>query len=809
MVIKEIMFQDLYSILAIVVIIGVLFFYFFVKKREEKDWVYTIYFIVTLFAGTVLYSFALVYNNDADTVFSPFFVVLRSLSFSLLSFAFNFNSSVFSSLAAVNQFFQAAVIIHFLAAIFLTILVFVKLFGRNLINSIRVNLISRGKKYIVIGCDGQAGIFIKNLPRKQKRHTIVIIEPAQADKKNELIYEGYAVVTIKEEKTDNKNIYGALHYALKKSGAMRCKYETKVISMSEQDETNLTVARIMTDYIVSLVRPAKKNGRFSLTDDQEKKLSEIKLDAYIMYSILERAEHFSFIENALGKARFFNPHKIRAYKFLWENPITKLIPSNWIDTETARLKTYCKDGRNRYKIGNIFVGFGFTNKAILKSNIVNNQLLNVDYNALIISQDAARQEMLFRNSAIGLFDKTENDKIIKRGAEIKPNTEGKAYLESPAERNILVFKEADALSIELYDLIIAEIEGSPAQNGKPAVPPCDYATIIIALGNNKLSIETALELRQKLYEADLLFGKDDKEYQRVRIFVKIDEATIHTDEMILNGAADEIKCRIETFGADEEILTEKYLIHEKLDVLAKNIANRYEGNAKTASAVNEWNTCTQLQRESNRYAAMAIPVKLNLLGLDLIKGDQTNNDYVDAFHKNYGTNAAIDLRAERNKLEKVIESARNVEKNSKTIPDNILSLKIKDDIIDLVERDSEGFADTPRNNLAMLEHQRWNAFYLANDWTKLPKEKIGAGRYGRQNIAAKQHACITTFSGLMELRELQKNAEKAEIEESKEKQYIEAESLLKADTIRHDFNTMDFLTSILAGSGYYIGKFEE
>jgi len=43
---------------------------------------------------------------------------------------------------------------------------------------------------------------------------------------------------------------------------------------------------------------------------------------------------------------------------------------------------------------------------------------------------------------------------------------------------------------------------------------------------------------------------------------------------------------------------------------------------------------------------------------------------------------------------------------------------------------------------------------------------------------------------------MQKNAEKAEIEKKKEKQYIEAESLLNADTIRHDFNTMDFLLDL-------------
>jgi hypothetical protein len=336
-----------------------------------------------------------------------------------------------------------------------------------------------------------------------------------------------------------------------------------------------------------------------------------------------------------------------------------------------------------------------------------------------------------------------------------------------------------------------------------------------------------LELRQKLYELDLLVGKtDDKEYPRVRIFVKINEETIFADEKILNSTVEEITCKIETFGADEEILTEEYIIDEKLDALAKNIANRYEGGIETATAANEWNTCTQPHRESNRNAAMAIRVKLNLLGLDLKYGSKPDSDCIGIFHTRYGTNTAFGLRAERKRLEKDIKLARKDEESGIAIPDRILALKIKDEIIDLAGRNNEDFADTARNNLAVLEHQRWNAFHLASDWTKLPKEKIGAGRSGRQNGAAKQHACITTFHGLMELREIQKNAEKAEIEKKKEKQYIEAESLLNADTIRHDFNTMDFLLDlsggnlsgmreaegepdrkyrgVLTGSGYYI-----
>jgi hypothetical protein len=810
------MFKDYYGWIAISAIVGVIVSNFIIKKKEGKDWIYAVYFIVTLSIGAFLYSFAFNYNNDADTLSYPFnlVLILRSLAYSLKSFGGDFYVSLFSKLARENKIYFAAVIVHFVAAIFLAFLFVVKYFCKNLINELRVFFISWFGKYIVIGCNGQAVIFLKNLESKQR--TIVVIQSDQIDKKKELIDKGFAVVTIKEIKDGKNDIMEVYSGALKRAGAMRCMFKTIVISMSKEDETNLLVAKIMADYINGLVEPKMKADRDTLTKEQqdkiikkqEKIISGIKLDVRIMYSFLERAEHFSYIGKTFGKIKFFNPFEIRARKFLWENPITKLIPRHWIDFNKAKLN-------NNYKINNIFVGFGYTNKAIFKKSIAHNQLLDIDYNALIISQDAKIQEKIFKNNAIGLFDKME----------ILPNTE---YLTSPSEKNIIVFKEANALTVELYDIIINEIKGN--QNNEPEIP--NYSTVIIALGEDKLSIETALELRQKLYEYDLISGgTEGNKYNRVRIFVKINKETIMADKNILNNAATEVNCKIKTFGVDDEILTEEYIIDEKLDTLAKNISNRYEGSIEITTSASEWNKTTQHKRESNRYAAMAVPIKLNLLGFDLREIEKDDiDDCSGKFHEKYGTKTAFVLRAQRKRLENRIKQARIKEdEEGIAIPDEIIKLDIKDEIIDLVERNSEEFFDNARNNLARLEHQRWNAFHLANNWTKLPKGKITAGRFGRQNEAAKQHACITTFKGLVDLRNIQ-NKKEEEIEDNK-KRYIKAESLLNFDTIRHDFNTMDFLLDlsgenlarmreaegdskkeykgILTDSGYYICELSE
>ena len=838
---QDIMFKDVYGIAAIIIMAGVLVFLILAKKKDGKDWVFSVCFAVVLFVGMALYYFAIDFKKDARFVFSPFFMIISSMGSAMPAFFGNFNAgSHLSDLAKESQIFRLAIITHFLTAVFLTSFTLIKLMGKKFINEIRVRWVSLWEKYIVISCNQQAMIFLKNFTPRQKQNTIIILQPSQADKKNELINKGYLVVTVRDEKRKGKEgenngfEYNAFYDALKKAGAMNCVYNTRIISMSEQDETNLLIAKIMTNYIEERIKPFRtdvntaKEEKDEILKKQEKEIKKMKLDIRIIYSFLERAEHFSFIENSLGKLAFFDPHKINAQKFCWENPITKLIPNTWIDTQRAVLKPNTDSGNGKYKISTIFIGFDSTNKAMLKTSIINNQMLNIDYNALVVCKNAGLQEKIFKNTAIGLFDETDNDNnIIRRGAEIKPNPGGDVYLKSQVERNIIKFKDADMLTSESYDYIINEIEGKLSKKNECSAAPCDYITVMIAMGDDRLSIETALELRQKLYEADLLTGRNcGIDYQRIRIFVKIKEKSVFTDEELINHNADKIKCKIIIYGADEQILTEEYIINEKLDILAKNIANRYDGNKEKETVLNEWSICTQHKRESNRYAAMAIRVKLNMLGFDLLKGENEGAGYADLYQTMYGINKAVDLRAGRIRLEEKIKKIRDTSNTENS--NEINNLKADNEIIQLAEYKNNDFADTARNNLAKLEHQRWNAFYLANDWTKLPIAKIGSGSLGRQDGIAKQHACITTFHGLIDLMEMQKDAEKRESEKTGGKRFIEAESLLKADTIRHDFSTMDFLlelsdenlgklrdavgnpnkeyTGILTGSGYYIDK---
>jgi hypothetical protein len=545
--------------MTIIAVIAVFGFYFFIKKEDDKDRVYGIYFLVTLITGTVLYSLGLIYKEDTDTTFSPLFIVAKSISSALKSFGGDFNASIMARLADANPIYAVAAFIHYIAAIILTFLIVIKLFGKNIINRLLFCIYSIRSKYIVIGSGKQAELFLKSFDYRERRRTMVILEARQKDKKKDLALRGFAVIVIKDDEQEHskrksigqETIVKETCEALRLAGFHHKKSETKIISMSENDELNLLVAKIVTDYIESIVNPAKnEKGRINkLSPDQENKLKTLKLSAHIMYEMLDRTEHFAFAEYALGRVRFFNPYEVRARKFMLEYPVTSLIPASWINTERARLYNATDNGRRTYKIGNIFIGYGCTNKHILKKSICNYQLLRTDYNALVIDKDAKKLENQFRNSAPGLFNETDgNGKITKYGTELQPNPDGSVYYPNPEEKYNINFMDLNVLSSDFYNRIVQEIGGTNSNGG------LDFVSVVISLGDDKLGIETALELRQKLYERKLLKGNTGGvEYDRVRIFVKIIKESVLTDYKLLNDKND-IDSEITVFGASDEVL---------------------------------------------------------------------------------------------------------------------------------------------------------------------------------------------------------------------------------------------------------------
>ncbi|NCA92827.1 hypothetical protein EOM82_06210, partial [bacterium] len=532
------------SIITLVTVFTLLYFYRKKSKHHKlqgKDSAYAGVWWVSIFiCGLALYFIAEIKAQKpvSQTMLSfVLFAISSSFSKAISLFGFDLDYESIGAIASLNNLgsylYCIAIILCYVAASLWTVVMAKNIFLKGISNSFNIFLhrnkgwhrkifkkASMETHYIVIGCEKKARVFLTNLSNSVKRANITVVTGITKDNRErelckELIELGYTT------------ILGKFDQNIQKTGIDNDKCKIIVVAMSESDQQNLTVAEYVTELIKKKVNPKKVNGRILELDAEQKSiLQNINLSAYIAYTYIERAEHFSFAEYSLGRVHFFNPYEVRARMFFREYPLTKLIPFEWINTEKARLKNASERLDNikaPYKISNIFVGFGKTNRQMLKKSICNNQMLGIDYNALVIDKDTdiARKQLI--NEAPGLFDMVnEKGEIVSYGSELLPNSDRNIYYKSQKERNNVNFLEFDAVATDFYNAIKEEVSRN------------DFSQVVISLGDDKLNIETALELRQKLYETKLLTAKCGvSEYNRVKIFVKIKERSIFTQDSII------------------------------------------------------------------------------------------------------------------------------------------------------------------------------------------------------------------------------------------------------------------------------------
>jgi hypothetical protein len=569
-----------------------------------------------------------------------------------------------------------------LTALFVTIGAVIGAFAKKLINNVRImnyrRLIGNKTHYIIIGYGYAARVFAENLRKSDKKCAVTYItgesESAEADAYyNSLLDKGFAAISGKADVV-----------TLKKSGVFIKNQSIKIICMSEKDEVNLEVGKILAE-------------GFNNSKNES-------VTAYIMYSNTEKTEYFAFAEKVNGRIRFFNTYELCARDFFSKHPITGMI-NDFIDTDKARLKgdlneddRIIKDNGSEYVIKSIFVGFGDQNYQMLKTNIISGQLLGAGYNAVVYDMNITINEARFRHSSPGLFPGGDED------------NKNEEYFVSPSEKYNIVFKNINVVSNDFTNDLISEIESS------------DFAAIYIALGNDKLSAEIADDIRLAICRNTSITTNN------VRIFVKTAEHTVFSE------CNENSRIIISFFGYDSEIISPNNIINANLDSLAKAISSE---NSK-----NKWDTTlTDFERNDGRDRALHLRVKLNLMGFDLMEGNSRLENNIDKFKAKY----------------KSMYQASD---------------------------DYNIYTDALVDNLARLEHQRWNAFYLVNGWTKLPKKFVTGEK--RKDEAVKQQACLTSFGGLVELRNLQA-----------ERSGDTTKSGSDFDTIKYDYRVMDELVDNL------------
>jgi hypothetical protein len=188
----------------------------------------------------------------------------------------------------------------------------------------------------------------------------------------------------------------------------------------------------------------------------------------------------------------------------------------------------------------------------------------------------------------------------------------------------------------------------------------------------------------------------------------------------------------------------------------------------------------QIQRDSNAYAVMSLRLKLNLLGFDYrekMAGESDDESVIAEFIKRYERDDEIVYEGE---------------------PIEILDGKRAVDYGDCNFKEG-----TTRNNLAVLEHQRWNSYEIVNGYVPASIDEIRS--LDKQTmIKVRKHANITTFAGLYEYRRLMLE-EALKTKKDDEKTPVEADF----DVIKYDYQLLDDALWLLRRNKFILIKKED
>lgn len=212
--------------------------------------------------------------------------------------------------------------------------------------------------------------------------------------------------------------------------------------------------------------------------------------------------------------------------------------------------------------------------------------------------------------------------------------------------------------------------------------------IVVVLGNDRLNVDVALQLRQMANNNKLMEGK--KRWIAVNVRNERETKRIPLDE---KNTFENIK----VFGLINQIFTEDIVINESLDKMAQAINTQYN-NTHNDNAT-PWNRLTIFGKESNRAAAIHIRTKLHMAGLAMNKEKEVSRDF---------------------------------------------------EIIDTSEKFREYLGEIRLYNLSVCEHLRWNAFHFVSGWSVWELDDVGIAIKAKDEVH-KRHACLVDWDKLKEV----------------------------------------------------------
>lgn len=660
---------DVWSLVFIVVcLLIVLFSIFNRKSRKITLW-------LALF-GFILIGTCIQYLGISNQSTDPTRVVIVRAFFSAVKMiGGDFRNEQISILLSENLLYYIAIVLIQVLVLLYTALVVIGLIGQRLLNRWRVFLANHAKKtYVLLG----EGIYfdafldgIESADCRSEKNRFISLQQARIlvcirtndETKFKLLFSRHCRPGIVVTDFDDT--------LFKKTLSRHSNTQYELVSLMEKDEENLMFIQSFSDFL----------------SVNERRNYPIRINGHFMYSECDHAAFMESVKRHNENIHLFSRHTLVNDSFLEMYPLTQIIGKSSINLSKQTLQK----GEYHY----FFLGFGKTNRDLLRKIICDNQFPDIQLNYHIYSRDAlTKDKLIFYQSARYLGKKKE--------------FETDDYFELPDVYGNISFKDCDVRGTDFYDDMKEKILSKKG-----------YAIFIIALGSDIENIKVAYEL-----ENYLSISKGITPYH---VFAK-------TYRLNFLGLESKEGKHITAFGRLLDVFTVDNIIHDKIDNLAKSVHETYNELSKRSYPdydVILWKDLDIFNQNSNRYVAKNLRTKLNLLGFDYEPSDQIDiNEKEEAKAKFI---SLLDLNIDKDIPGKSsvtsVEDFHNIYKN----------------------------LDSPRNRMASQEHLRWNAYMIINGWIPMSKTSIkestldGKIEPKTKNSDLFEHSCITTQSGLVSL----------------------------------------------------------
>ncbi len=380
------------------------------------------------------------------------------------------------------------------------------------------------------------------------------------------------------------------------------------------------------------------------------------------------------------KITTFSADELLCRRFTMANPLTQYIPRNFYKEDTS-LKAEAD-------INVAFIGFGSTNREMYRQCVNNNQFVKWNDNTKIYDVYPVNYHIFDNNI-------DTSHRYINGLEEDLNELDSDKYFPLPS----LPFNTKVHRFIPHFTEECEDTKHFKEVADTIAVGENSYNWIIIDTKDYYQNIKIGAKLRS------MLDGR--KNYH---IFIYSGFSFPENDEYITY------------WGNPDEIFNHDVVVNNSLSDLAFIMNKKYVQKSKSIKEEiqESWNRLDHFKRYANTYAAINLKFKLNLLGLDMKKAENTPN--IDA---------------------------------SKQL--------LKEKYISKIEHScyEDYRTQSMRNALIAQEHARWNAYYLLKGFMPFEKAKIQVKEKSQEepdkkklvkdDMKLKLHACITTHSGLYEL----------------------------------------------------------